>query len=124
MTKAELIEQMAKETNISKAAAGRALNSFTSNVAKTLKKGGKVTLFGFGTFSVTKRKARKGRNPQTGEIIKIKAGKSVRFKAGATLKNVLPVFPLSSSLTSTLQSPDGSFPPIGIVTVSFPSLAR
>ena len=86
MTKAELMEQMAKDANISKAAAGRALDSFTGTVAKALKKGGKVTLVGFGTFSVTKRKARKGRNPQTGETIKIKAGKSVRFKAGATLK--------------------------------------
>ncbi len=86
MTKAELMEQMAKDANISKAAAGRALDSFTGTVAKALKKGGKVTLVGFGTFSVTKRKARKGRNPQTGETIKIKAGQSVRFKAGATLK--------------------------------------
>ena len=86
MTKTELIEQMAKETNISKAAAGRALNSFTSNVAKTLKKGGKVTLVGFGTFSVAKRKARKGRNPQTGETRKINAKRVVKFSPGAGLK--------------------------------------
>ena len=86
MTKAELMEQMAKDANISKAAAGKALNSFISNVTKTLKKGGKVTLVGFGTFSVAKRKARKGRNPQTGETIKIKAKKVPKFSPGATLK--------------------------------------
>ena len=86
MTKAELIAQMAKDANISKAAAGRALDSFTASVTKALKKGAKVTLVGFGTFSVSKRKARKGRNPQTGEIIKIKSGKRLRFKARATLK--------------------------------------
>ncbi len=86
MTKTELVEQMAKETNISKAAAGRALNSFTASVTKALKKGGKVTLVGFGTFSVAKRKARKGRNPQTGETIKIKAKRVVKFSPGAGLK--------------------------------------
>ena len=89
MTKAELIAQMAKEANISKAAAGRTLDSFTGNVTKALKKGGKVTLVGFGTFSVKKRKARKGRNPQTGEIIKIKAKNSVKFKAGKKLKDAV-----------------------------------
>ena len=87
MSKAELVEKMAKDANISKAAAGKALNSFVSNVTKALKKGGKVTLVGFGTFSVAKRKARKGRNPQTGEEIKIKARKVAKFKPGATLKN-------------------------------------
>lgn len=87
MSKAELVEKMAKDANISKAAAGKTLNSFVSNVTKALKKEGKVTLVGFGTFSVAKRKARKGRNPQTGEEIKIKARKVVRFKPGVTLKN-------------------------------------
>ena len=86
MSKKELIEKMAKDVDISKAAAGKALNSFISNVAKALKKKEKVTLVGFGTFSVANRKARKGRNPQTGEEIKIKAKKVVRFKPGATLK--------------------------------------
>lgn len=89
MTKAELIENIAKDSKISKAAAGKALNSFIANVSKTLKKGDKITLVGFGTFSVGKRKARKGRNPQTGEVIKIKASKVAKFKPGATLKNSL-----------------------------------
>ena len=88
MTKAELIEAMAKEAGISKAAAGAALESFTTNVTKALKKkNGKVTLVGFGTFSKTRRKARKGRNPQTGETIKIKASNVVKFKAGKKLKD-------------------------------------
>ena len=72
MTKAELIEKMAKDTGITKAAAGTALGSFIDGVTKALKKkDGKVTLVGFGTFSKSRRKARKGRNPQTGEPIKI-----------------------------------------------------
>ncbi|MEW6420088.1 MAG: HU family DNA-binding protein [Nitrospirota bacterium] len=65
----ELIEKMAKDAGILKAEAGKALNSFIEEVKKTLKKGSKVTLVGFGTFSVAKRKARKGRNPRTGEPI-------------------------------------------------------
>ena len=89
MTKAELIEGIAKDSNVSKVVAAKALNSFISNVTKSLKKGNKVTLVGFGTFSVVKRKARKGRNPQTGEVIKIKASKAAKFKAGATLKKSL-----------------------------------
>ena len=88
MTKAELIEKMAKDGGISKTAAGTALSSFTDGVTKALKKkDGKVTLVGFGTFSKTRRKARKGRNPQTGEAIKIKASKAVKFKAGKKLKD-------------------------------------
>jgi len=88
MTKAELIEVMAKDAGISKAAAGKALASFTGGVTKALKKkDGKVTLVGFGTFSKVKRKARKGRNPQTGETIKIKARNVVKFKAGKALKD-------------------------------------
>ena len=87
MTKAELVEQMAKDAGISKSAAGVVLNSFVDSITKTLKKkDGKITLVGFGTFSKVHRKARKGRNPQTGEAIKIKASNAVKFKAGKKLK--------------------------------------
>ncbi len=90
MTKAELIEKVAKDAGISKTAAAAALQSFMDNVTRALKKPeGKVTLVGFGTFSKSKRKARKGRNPQTGEPIKIKAATVVRFKAGKALKDAL-----------------------------------
>ncbi|NQT68090.1 MAG: HU family DNA-binding protein [Desulfobacteraceae bacterium] len=90
MTKAELIEQMAKDAGISKAAAGAVLDSFMANVTKALKKkDGKVTLVGFGTFAKVRRKARKGRNPQTGEPIKIKARNAVTFKAGKKLKDAV-----------------------------------
>ena len=86
MTKDQLIGGMAKEAKISKAAAGKALNFFTSAVTKALRKGDKLTLTGFGTFSVAKRKARKGRNPRTGNEIKIAATKIAKFKAGRLLK--------------------------------------
>jgi DNA-binding protein HU-beta len=90
MTKAELIEQMAKDAGISKAAAGATLDSFMANVTKALKKkDGKVTLVGFGTFAKVRRKARKGRNPQTGEHLKIKARNAVTFKAGKKLKDAV-----------------------------------
>lgn len=90
MTKAELIEKMAKDADISKVAAGTALESFMTSVTKALKKkDGKVTLVGFGTFVKTRRKARKGRNPQTGEAIKIKASNVVKFKAGKKLKDAI-----------------------------------
>ena len=90
MTKAELVEKMAKDAKITKAAAGIALESFMTNVAKALKKkDGKVTLVGFGTFQKTRRKARKGRNPQTGEPIKIKAKNVVTFRAGKKLKDAI-----------------------------------
>jgi DNA-binding protein HU-beta len=90
MTKAELIEQMAKDAGITKAAAATALTSFTDGVTKALKKkDGKVTLVGFGTFQKSRRKARKGRNPQTGEAIKIKASNVVKFKAGKKLKDAI-----------------------------------
>ncbi len=89
MTKAELIEAMAKDADISKAAAGKALNSLVDNVTKAVKKGKKVTLVGFGTFSVTKRKARTGRNPRTGEAIKIKASKAPKFTAGKAFKDAI-----------------------------------
>ena len=88
MTKAEIIEQMTKDAGISKAAAGRAFESFIDSVKKTLKKGNKVTLVRFGTFSVSKRAARKGRNPRTGEIIKIAARKTPKFTAGKAFKGV------------------------------------
>ena len=90
MTKAELVEQAAIEAKISKVAAAAALNSFMDNVAKALKKkDGKVTLVGFGTFSKVRRKARKGRNPQTGEPIKIKASNAVKFSPGKKLKDAV-----------------------------------
>jgi DNA-binding protein HU-beta len=85
MNKAELIEKIAGDADISKKQAAAALDSFTEAVEKTLKKGDKVTLVGFGTFSVSKRAARTGRNPQTGAKIKIKAKKVAKFKAGAIL---------------------------------------
>ena len=88
MTKADLVEQMAKDAGISKTAAAAALNSFVDGITKALKKkNGKVTLVGFGTFSKARRKARKGRNPQTGDPIKIKACNVVKFKAGKKLKD-------------------------------------
>ncbi len=90
MTKAELVEKMAKDAGIPKTAAAKALSSFTTNITKALKKkDGKVTLVGFGTFSKVRRKARTGRNPQTGESIKIKASNAVKFKAGKALKDAI-----------------------------------
>jgi len=90
MTKAELIEKAAKDANVSKVAAGAALNSFINSVTKALKKkDGKVTLVGFGTFSKSRRKARKGRNPQTGAPIKIKARNVVKFRPGKKLKDAV-----------------------------------
>jgi DNA-binding protein HU-beta len=85
MTKAELIAVMAAEADVTKAAAANALEAFTGAVGKELKKNGKLGLVGFGTFSVVKRKAREGRNPQTGKKIKIAAKKVVKFKAGKAL---------------------------------------
>ena len=87
MTKAELIDKIADECDVSKALAEKALNSVTNNISKCLKKNDKITLTGFGTFSVSKRKARIGRNPQTGAEIKIKATRVPRFKAGKSLKD-------------------------------------
>jgi DNA-binding protein HU-beta len=82
MNKAELIDKIAKDSGITKTQANEALDSFTNAVVTTLKKGDRVTLVGFGTFSVSERSARNGRNPQTGEVIKIKARKVPKFKAG------------------------------------------
>lgn len=90
MTKVELIDKIATDAGISKAAAGAALNSFVDNVAKAMKKKeGKLTLVGFGTFLKAQRKARTGRNPQTGETIKIKAKNVIKFKAGKKLKEAI-----------------------------------
>jgi DNA-binding protein HU-beta len=87
MNKGELIDAIAGEAKITKADAQRALDAFINVTTKTLKKGDKVTLVGFGTFSVSKRAARTGRNPQTGKEIKIAAKKVAKFKAGAELSN-------------------------------------
>ena len=90
MTKAELVDKMAKDADITKAAADKALQAFLGGVTTALKKkDGKVTLVGFGTFAKVHRKARKGRNPQTGEEIKIKAGNVVKFRAGKVLKDAI-----------------------------------
>jgi len=85
MNKAELISKIADDAGITKVQANASLDSFISAVTKTLKSGNKVTLVGFGTFSVSKRAARNGRNPQTGAVIKIKAKKVAKFKAGKEL---------------------------------------
>jgi DNA-binding protein HU-beta len=89
MTKADLVEKMSKDAAIAKAAAGKALDSFIDSVKKTLKKGNKVALVGFGSFSVSKRKARKGRNPRTGATIMIKAAKVPKFTAGKAFKDAV-----------------------------------
>ncbi len=89
MNKGELIEHIAKQADLSKAAASRALEAVIGGVRTTLKKGGTVSLVGFGTFSVTKRAARTGRNPRTGAAIKIKAAKVPKFRPGKALKDAL-----------------------------------
>ena len=89
MTKAELVAKVAKDSKITKAAAGRALDGVIEGITKELKKGDRVTLVGFGTFSVSKRKARTGRNPQTGKPLKIAARKVAKFKAGSELRKTV-----------------------------------
>lgn len=89
MSKAELIDKIAASAGLSKADAGRSLDALIDSVKATLKKSQKVTLVGFGTFSVSKRKARKGRNPRTGETIKIAATKVPKFTAGKALKDAI-----------------------------------
>lgn len=89
MNKSELIDQVAKSADISKAAAGRALDATIGAVKAALKKGQGVTLVGFGSFYVGKRAARTGRNPRTGAAIKIKAAKSPKFRAGKALKDAV-----------------------------------
>ena len=89
MNKAELIDAMAAEAKITKADAKRALDAFIGATGKALKKGDRVALVGFGSFSVAKRAARTGRNPQTGKEIKIAAKKVVKFKAGTELSGAV-----------------------------------
>jgi len=89
MSKTELIEKIVKEVGITKADATKALKTIIDSVTATLKKGNAVTLVGFGTFRVSKRKARKGRNPRTGAEIKIAAAKVPKFSAGQTLKDAV-----------------------------------
>lgn len=87
MNKSELIDAIAADAGISKNSAKLALDSFLGNVGNTLKTGGKISLVGFGSWSVSERAARDGRNPQTGATIKIAAKKVVKFKPGAELEN-------------------------------------
>jgi DNA-binding protein HU-beta len=89
MTKAELIDKIASGTGLSKADASRALDTTLNSVKAAMKKGLKVTLVGFGTFSVSKRKSRKGRNPRTGDVITIPAAKVPKFTAGKSLKDYI-----------------------------------
>lgn len=89
MTKTELIDKIASGAGLSKADATRAFDSTLDSVKAALKKGQKVTIVGFGTFSVTKRKARKGRNPRTGQVINIPAAKTPKFTAGKALKDAV-----------------------------------
>ena len=89
MNKAEFVEAVADTAELSKADAGRAVDAMIAAITRTLKKGDSVTLVGFGTFDVRKRGARTGRNPRTGEEIKIKASLNPAFKAGKTLKDAL-----------------------------------
>ena len=89
VTKSDLIDQIAEQADITKAAAGKALEAVTGGVTNALAAGGSVTLVGFGTFSVSDRAARDGRNPKTGETIKIAASKAAKFKAGKALKEAV-----------------------------------
>lgn len=89
MNKSDLIDAMAEDAGITKAAAKKALESFLDNVTKSLKKGDRVSFVGFGSFSVSKRAAREGRNPQTGKTIKIAAKNVVKFKAGSDLSGAV-----------------------------------
>jgi len=89
VNKSDLIDHVAKQADLSKAAAGRALDAVIGGVRTVLKKGGMVTLVGFGTFYVARRAARSGRNPQTGASIKIRAAKVPKFRAGKALKDAV-----------------------------------
>ena len=89
MNKTELVAAIADETGLSKKDAEKAVKAFTETVTAELKKKNKVQLVGFGTFEVSKRAAREGRNPQTGAVMKIKASKAPKFKAGKALKDIL-----------------------------------
>lgn len=87
MNKSELIEAVATKSSMTKAKAAAMLRALTGTITEALQQGEKLTISGFGTFSVSERAARKGRNPQTGKEMKIKASKSPKFKAGKTLKD-------------------------------------
>ncbi|CCZ28046.1 HU family DNA-binding protein [Kineothrix sp. MSJ-39] len=89
MNKAELVAAMAEQAGLSKKDAEAALKAFTDVVSDELKNGGKVQLVGFGTFEVSERAAREGRNPQSGEVMKIAASKAPKFKAGKALKDLV-----------------------------------
>ncbi len=89
MSKGDLVASVAKAADLSKAKAGVAVNAVIDSITKSLKKGKDVSIVGFGSFSVVKRKARNGRNPQTGKTIKIKATKAPKFKAGKSLKEAV-----------------------------------
>lgn len=89
MNKSELVDAMAKKAGLSKKDTEAVLNAFTEIVTDALKKDDKISLIGFGTFEVSKRAAREGKNPQTGEKIKIKASKATKFKAGKALKDAV-----------------------------------
>jgi DNA-binding protein HU-beta len=89
MTKSDIISEIANKSNLTKADAEKALNSFVEITKDTLKKEGRLALPGFGSFVLSERKERQGRNPQTGEIMTIKASKTVRFRAGKALKESL-----------------------------------
>jgi DNA-binding protein HU-beta len=89
MTKAELIESVASKVDLPRAIAERAVNTMFEDIVEALKQGDKVNVSGFGTFSVSTRKARTGRNPKTGESIEIAASRAAKFKAGKTLKDCL-----------------------------------
>ena len=89
MNKGELVDSIAKDAGLSKADAGKALNAFITNVSGSLKKGDSIQLIGFGTFSISNRAARTGRNPQTGATIQIKAKKVAKFKAGKALADTV-----------------------------------
>ena len=89
MTKAELIDKVSKDAKVTKVAAGKTIDAIIDGITKALKKGDRVSLVGFGSFSVSNRKARTGRNPQTGKPIKIAARKVARFKAGSALRKAV-----------------------------------
>jgi DNA-binding protein HU-beta len=89
MTKADLVHKLAKEAKIARKEAEKALHSVLDGIKKALKKGSKVSLIGFGTFHVGKRKARTGRNPRTGQAMKIQARKTPKFKPGKAFKNLV-----------------------------------
>lgn len=89
MNKSELIDSIAEKADLSKAAAGKALDAVVGTVTESLKKGEDVSIIGFGTFGISSRSARTGRNPKTGETINIPAGKAPKFKAGKALKDAV-----------------------------------